>query len=330
MQIAETLAGLGLSHVGREFPHKLDHILEDSPDADGPRTPRQLHPIFFGSFDWHSCVHGYWMLARVLRRHPTMSRASEIRALFDASLAPVHVALECAYFERPTSRGFERPYGWAWLLKLASELAAWPDEAWSTSLQPLVDIVVARFRCFLPLAVHPVRAGTHGNTAFALCLAWDYAIAKSDKDFQNLLRETALGWYCRDVDCQCWEPSGDDFLSSALIETECMRRLLPRERFMIWVDGFLPRLARGEPTTLFTPVASTDRSDGKLAHLDGVNLSRAWCWRTLAAALPVDDPRRRLLQDAAAVHLAEGLRYVAGDYAGEHWLGSFAVLALDE
>jgi hypothetical protein len=300
-------------------------------DLSGPqdlRTPRELHPLFFGSYDWHSCVHAYWMLARLLHLYPNMAPASDIRALFDRQITTENVAGECAFLERATARAFERPYGWAWLLKLGEGLMRLDDPRWSQTLQPLVEIFVSRFRDFLPKATYPVRAGAHFNTAFALALGADYAAAADDAEFADLLRRKAEAWYGSDVDCQGWEPSGDDFLSSALIEAECMRRLLPAAEFHAWFDRFLPHLAERRPAALFAPATVSDRSDGKIAHLDGLNLSRAWCWRALASALPKRDARRAVMEQAADAHLEAGLPHVAGDYMGEHWLATFAVLAL--
>ncbi len=327
--LASRFAGLALSHVTREYPNKLDHVLGGPEDARGPRD---LHPIFFGSFDWHSCVHGYWLLARLLRRVPGLPEAPAVRALFDAHLVPERVAGEVAYLARPLARGFERPYGWAWLLALAAELArhAGPDAArWAAALRPLADAFAARFRAFLPLATYPVRAGAHFNTAFAVALALEYADAAGDDALATALRARARAWYGGDADCQAWEPGGDDFLSPALVEAECMRRALGADEFRAWFDRFLPRVARGEPAALFAPAHVSDRTDGKIAHLDGLNLSRAWCWRGLARAWPQGDPRRDAALAAADRHLAAGLPHVAGDYMGEHWLATFALLALE-
>ncbi len=325
--LAARFATIALGHVRREYPNKPDHVLAGPADA---QTPSALHPIFYGSYDWHSCVHGYWMLAHLLRRFPAISAAAEIGALFDTQFVADKVAVECAYLAAPTARGFKRPYGWAWLLKLAEELTLHDDKRWSRTLAPLAEAFAQRFRDFLPLATYPVRVGTHFNTAFGLRMAADYAAATEDAPLSALLRETGLRWYGADVDCPAWgEPSGDDFQSSALIEAECMRRLLPAEAFLPWFDRFLPRLGQSEPATLFRPAAVSDRSDGKIAHLDGLNLSRAWCWRSIAAALPAGDPRRAIASAAAERHLASGLPHVAGDYMGEHWLASFAVLALE-
>jgi hypothetical protein len=324
---AQHFARIALGHVGREYPNNVDHALAEPADA---RTPSQLHPIFYGSYDWHSCVHSYWMLARLLRRFPDVASAPDIRALFDAQFVPDKVAAECAYFARPTARGFKRPYGWAWLLKLATELELQSDDRWARSLAPLAEVIAQRFRDFLPRATYPVRVGTHFNTAFGLRMAADYAGIKRDDALATLLRETGLRWYGEDRDCPAWgEPSGDDFQSSALIEAECMRRLLPPDAFLPWFDRFLPRLSEKQPATLFKPATVTYRTDGKIAHLDGLNLSRAWCWRSLGDALPVDDPRRAIAHAAAREHLAAGLPHIAEHYMGEHWLASFAVLALD-
>lgn len=318
---------IALGHVTREYPNKPEHTLAG---PEGARTPAELHPVFYGSYDWHSCVHSYWLLARLLRLFPAAPEADAIRALFDQQLVPERVVGECAYLAAPTARGFKRPYGWAWLLKLANELAALPESHWSKALSPLSEAFAQRFRDFLPVAPHPVRVGTHFNTAFGLRMAADYAEGTGDTALLDLLLHTAERWYGKDVDCPAWgEPGGDDFQSSALVEAECMRRLLPAGRFLPWFDHFLPHLAERQPATLFQPAMATDRSDGKIAHLDGLNLSRAWCFRALAKTLPTADERRSVMEDAATAHLVASLPYIAGDYMGEHWLATFAVLALE-
>ena len=237
------------------------------------------------------------------------------------------MAAETAYLARPESRGFERPYGWAWLLMLAAELERHGDGR-AAALRPLTLAFAGRFKTFLPLADYPVRVGTHYNTAFALRLALDYAEGAGDDDLTGLCRERALRWHSGDRDCPAWEPSQDEFLSPALMEAALMRRALDRDAFAGWFDAFLPRLERREPATLFQPATVSDRSDGKIAHLDGLNLSRAWCWREIAAALAEDDPRRAIALEAAQAHLDAALPHVTGDYMGEHWLASFALLAL--
>jgi hypothetical protein len=234
------------------------------------------------------------------------------------------VAGEFAYLQRPTSTGFERPYGWGWLLKLHAE-ASMHDAPWAAALEPLARAFAARFHAYLPKLTYPIRVGTHFNTAFALTLADDWA-ATRDPALAALIGERARDWFGGDRDCQAWEPGGDEFLSSALSEARLMQRVLG-EAFPAWFAGFLPRAAARQPASLFTPAVVSDRSDGKIVHLDGLNLSRGWCWRAIGAA--VDDPGVRAAATAAAdAHLAASLPHVAGDYMGEHWLATFALLAL--
>jgi hypothetical protein len=325
--IAAHFATIALGHVMREYPYKTGTVLSGPDDA---KAPSALHPIFHGSFDWHSCVHGYWMLARILARFPDIAVAADIRRLFDRMLVAEKVGSECATLAHPLERGFERPYGWGWLLKLSGELHGLEGGHWAANLRPLTEVFVQRFQDFLPIATYPVRVGTHYNTAFALRLAVDFADETGDQGLMRLLRETALRWYGADAACPAWgEPSGDDFLSSALIEAECMRRLMPGGQFLPWFNRFLPQIVENQPSTLFSPASVSDRTDGKIAHLDGLNLSRAWCWRSLLKVLPEADPRRAVLAATATAHLDAALPHVAGDYMGEHWLASFAVLALE-
>jgi hypothetical protein len=328
-ELASRFARTALGHVGREWPNKLDHVLTGPADVLGPRD---LHPIFYGSFDWHSCVHGHWLLARLYRRFPIIEVSGEIRAFLDSQFTPANVEGEVAYLRNPASRGFERPYGWAWLLMLAGELARHRTEEgrrWSQALKPLADVFVARFQSFLPIATYPVRAGVHSNTAFALVLALDYASAVNDARLEQVCSEKVRAWYARDADCQAWEPSQDEFLSPALMEAASMRAVLAPGEFRAWFARFLPRAAQGEPGTLFGPATVSDRSDGKIAHLDGLNLSRAWCWRLIADALSDGDLLLPLAEKTVDTHLATALDHIQGDYMGEHWLASFALLALD-
>jgi hypothetical protein len=307
----------------------LDHVLTGPEDL---ATPSELHPIFFGSFDWHSCVHAYWLLARLLRVSPDLAEADRIREHFASSFTRDKVAIELAYLSRPFTRTFERPYGWAWLLKLAAELHDHPHgeaAGWSAALQPLAEAFAGRFLEFLPKARYPTRSGVHSSTAFALALAMEFARIGNDVDLAKALTRTAHEWYLNDADCQAWEPSGEDFLSPCLMEAECMRRMLPSDEFGAWFARFLPRLAQREPRTLFQPVVASDRSDGKMAHLDGLNLSRAWCWSRLAGALPASDPRAGLMREVAARHLEASIQHISEDYMGEHWLATFALLALE-
>lgn len=328
---ASALARIPLGHLGREYPSKLDHVLVGDEDL---RSPRALHPIFYGSFDWHSCVHGYWTVTTLLRRFPSLPEAAEIRAVVDRHFTAANVAVEVAYLARPSSKTFERPYGWGWLLALAADLSRNTTEdgrRWASTLRPLATAFADRFLDYLPRATYPVRAGTHGNTAFAMALAMEWANIEGHQDLARAIRDKAVAWFASDRDCQAWEPSGDDFLSPALVEAECMRRVLEPDAFARWLSGFLPRLSNGEPATLFAPATVSDRTDGKIVHLDGLNSSRAWCHYGIAstiAARDPSDPRIAKLRDAADLHLGSSLPHVVGDYMGDHWLASFALLAL--
>jgi hypothetical protein len=275
--------------------------------------PRALHPVFFGSFDWHSCVHGWWSLLTLRRLCPDMAEADAIAALADTTFTSEKVAAELAYLERPLSRGFERPYGWAWLLYLHLE-AARHEERWGEELEPLARAFAQRLSEYLAILTYPIRVGTHFNTAFALILSLEWAAA-FDAELARQIGDRALHWFAADRDCPAWEPSGDEFLSPALIEALCMKRTHQAD-FAAWFGHFLPGVGSCQPATLFEPAIVSDRSDGKIAHLDGLNLSRAWCWRALGYA------------EHAETHLAAAMPHLSGDYMGEHWLQSFALLAL--
>ena len=318
--LAQKFATIALGHVEREYPNKMDHVFDSDADIAGPRA---LHPVFFGSFDWHSCVHSHWMLLTLLRRFPDIAAAPAIAALADRAYMPEKIAAECAYLDRPSARGFERPYGWAWALMLHAEASRHPDRGWAEMLEPFARRFADRFRRHLPLLSYPIRTGSHANTAFAMTLALDWA-EMFDPALAALIGTRATDHYGEDRDCAGWEPSGDDFLSPALVEAQCMQRVLGGKAFRDWFGRFLPRLTERQPETLFTPAVPSDRSDGKIAHLDGLNLSRAWCWRNLATAMDT-----AIAEEAADAHLAASLPHVAGDYMGEHWLASFAVLALE-
>jgi hypothetical protein len=327
--MAARMARVALGHVTREWPNKMDHVLTGPADVRGPRD---LHPIFFGSFDWHSSVHGHWLLARLYRRFPGMPEASSIRALLDAQFTADKVAGEVAYLARPSARAFERPYGWAWALMLASELTrhhSGEGQQWRAALQPLADAFVVRFHEFLPLAVYPVRAGLHPNTAFALLLALEYAHAAGDAALASVCAGKARGWYAGDAAMQVLEPSLSDFLSPVLVEAACLAAVMGRDEFAAWFARYLPNADDGTPEVLFTPATVPDRTDGHIAHLDGLNLSRAWCWRRIVDRLPADAPLVPRVEAAIDRHLASAIDRIAGDYAGEHWLASFAALALD-
>lgn len=325
---AGRLASIALGHVTRTYPTSMQLRL-DGPEDLG--TPDRLTPIFHGSFDWHSCVHGYWTLARLLRLFPGHAEAETSRALFARALTPAHAATEFAFMARPSNTGFERPYGWGWLLKLVAELhLSDSDEAHrgGRALLPLAELIVARFHAYLPKLTYAVRTGVHSNTAFALILSLDFAEAMEDRKLSDLIGARARAWFEADEACPAWgEPSGEDFLSASLCEALLMRRVLGPDAFPHWLGRFFPRLMAGEPATLFTPASVSDRSDGRIAHLDGLNLSRAWCWRGIASAAGRAETQ---LHEVADAHMTASLKHVAGDYMGEHWLASFALLALSE
>jgi hypothetical protein len=321
--LASHMASIALGHVTREYPHKLDHVLSSDADA---LPPRELHPIFFGSFDWHSCVHGWWTLLTLRRLFPDIEEASPIAELASASFTAEKVAAELAYVDRPLSRGFERPYGWAWLLYLHLE-ASRHSEGWAAELEPLALAFADRLRGYLGMLTYPIRVGTHFNTAFSLALSFEWAkVHDNNLAPQILIR--CLDWFDMDADCQAWEPGGDEFLSPALCEAMLMGNVFDVVSHTAWFDRFLPKARSGEPATLFTPAIVSDRTDGKIAHLDGLNLSRAWCWRRIATELSPSHPVHDRAHRAAEEHLAAALPHISGDYMGEHWLASFALLAL--
>lgn len=320
--IAARFARLTLGHVDREYPNKLDHVMAGPQDAC---TPSHLHPVFYGSYDWHSCVHGWWQLLRLARLYPDLPESAAIRDRADIMFTPEKMAGELAYLARPESAGFERPYGWAWAMALHQEAAA---TRWGETLAPLAHAFADRFEAFLPKLTYAVRGGAHFNTAFALILALDWARLFRPA-LAERIGERAQHWYGADRACQAWEPSGDDFLSPALCEALLMSRVLASRDFQRWFDAFLPEAEGARPETLFVPAHVSDRSDGKIAHLDGLNLSRAWCWRGIAEALGEGHPVALLATAAADRHLAASLPHIEGDYMGEHWLATYALLALD-
>jgi hypothetical protein len=294
------------------------------------KGPRELHPAFYGCFDWHSSVHGHWMLVKLLREHPSMTRAAEIRAVLDENLAPDRIAAEVAYLGQGNRRSFERTYGWAWLLKLSAELRSWsdPDAArWASAVQPLADELARQFKAFLPKQTYPIRAGVHPNTAFSLDLALDYARAAQDAAFEALILDRARAWFGRDRQGPlAWEPGGEDFLSPCLEEAALLSRVLPRTAFRQWLKGFLPGLPGG-----LAPAIVSDRTDPKIVHLDGLNLSRARAMRRIATALGPGDPLTGKLSRSADRHAQASLPHLAsGSYEGEHWLATFAVRLLAE
>lgn len=323
LDVASRFARLTLGHLGRQYPYKPDHVLAGPEDVVPPSI---AHPIFYGSFDWHSCVHGWWQVIQLMRLHPELPEAEAIRARADAMLTPENVAGECAFLAKPHATGFSRPYGRAWLLALHRELAR-HDAPWADTLEPLARDIAAGFKTYLPKLTYPIRVGTHFNSSFAAILALDWARVH-DPELATLIARRAVEWFAGDRGCQAWEPGGDEFLSPALTEALLMSELLSTEDFAGWFGAFLPALIEGQPATLFTPAIVSDRSDGKIAHLDGLNLSRAWCWRRVAKALGAGHPVAAMAERTARDHLEASLPHVAGDYMGEHWLATFALLAL--
>lgn len=327
---ASHFAALALKCVNREFPNKPEHVMNDDADV---KNPRALHPAFYGCYDWHSSVHGHWMLARLLRMFPNLREAGAIRKAIGANLTAENIRVETAYLKQKNRQSFERTYGWAWLLKLAEELSLANDDQamqWSRNLQPLVDALVGSYIGFLPKQTYPIRTGVHPNTAFGLAFAYDYALTAGNSKLASLIAERSRTYFGDDTNYPAaWEPGGEDFFSPALMEADLMRRVLGPAEFRRWFHRFLPGLAAGMPKSLLRTATVTDRSDPKIVHLDGLNLSRAWCMRSVAAALPANDPTRRALAAAARLHANDALAHVAsGDYAGEHWLASFAVYLL--
>lgn len=330
MEQASWLARLPLSGLTREYPNKLEHVMNDVNEV---KSPKELHPAFYGSYDWHSCVHGHWMSVRLLKEYPDLPEGPAIREILDRHLTPENIAAEVAYLQQENRKSFERPYGWGWLLKLAEELHTWDDpdgQRWSKNLEPLTQAIVERFLGFFPKQTYPIRSGVHSNSALGLTFALDYARATGNEALEEMVVQRALSYYSGDQNYPAgWEPGGDHFLSPALTEADLMRRVLQAESYRDWLAGFLPGLERGEPASLLTPAEVSDRSDPKIVHLDGLNLSRAWAMQGIAAALPEGDPMRAVLNKSAAVHAQASLPHVtSGDYAGEHWLASFAVYML--
>ena len=327
---ASHFARLALKCVRKEYPNKLDHTIND---ADDVRSPRAMHPAFYGCFDWHSTVHGHWMLVHLLRLFPDLPEAREIRNALDANLSAKNIAGEVAYLKQANRASFERTYGWAWLLKLAEELHGWNDEdgrRWSQNLQPLAHGFAEKYLAFLPKQNYPIRTGVHPNTAFGLAFALDYARTAGDRKLEDLIVERSRAYFGRDANYPAeWEPGGEDFFSPALMEADLMRRVMRPREFARWFHRFLPSINRRQPKALLEPAIVTDRTDPKLVHLDGLNLSRAWCMRSIASALPKTDPARRILAQSANAHAHAALGFVAsGNYEGEHWLASFAVYLL--
>ncbi|OLF77649.1 hypothetical protein AWH62_02960 [Maricaulis sp. W15] len=317
---------LALDCVDREYPNKISHVLQSDTDA---LTPRALHPAFYGCFDWHSAVHGHWLIVRLLRGGLDAEAEVAATTALDAHLNTAAIAGEVAYFQAEGRASFERPYGLAWLLQLGAELREWDDpraRRWSQALAPLEAVIADRYRSWLPNLAYPVRIGTHNQSAFGFALALDWARTAGDAELEGMLVDASLRFHREDRACPIrYEPSGEDFLSPCLMEADLMRRVLDQADFAAWLTGFLPDIPHDGSADWLEPGVVLDASDGKLVHLDGVNLSRAWNLEAIADSLPADDPRRDSLMAASARHAASGIASVTGDdYAGGHWLASFA------
>lgn len=322
---ANKLLELPLHCVGTPYPYKTSGTLESKADLI---EPAGVHPIFFGCFDWHSSVHGYWSMITLLKQFPEMDRAEEARNILKEKITSENVATELAYFKRDINKSFERTYGWAWLLKLSEELHSWDDpmaRELEENLKPLADLMVFRYKEFLPKLNYPVRVGEHANTAFGLAFAYDYANAVEDAELIQLIDQRSRDFFFADENCPItWEPSGYDFLSPCLEEVDIMRRVLSAEEFTDWMERFLPELSDENYHLKVGEVS--DRADGKLVHLDGLNFSRAWVFYGLSNQFP----KYKHLENLANEHVQYSFPNLVGDtYEGGHWLGSFAIYALN-
>ena len=323
----DRFARLVLAGLDREYPNKPADVLTTAEDV---RPPREVHPAFYGSFDWHSSVHGHWLLVRLLRLHPDMECAATARARLDAHLSKEALSIEAAYFDRKENRSFERMYGWAWALRLVMELRAWDDpdaRRWAENLAPLERQLVDLAAKYLPRLTYPIRTGVHPDTAFALGQLLDYSRSVGNGELEKLVVARARDYYLNDrAYPNTYEPSGEDFFSPGLNVADLMRRVLSADEFSRWLDEFLPHLRKGDLGGWTRAAEVSDLSDPRIVHLVGLNLSRAWTIQGILAALASDDPRRPVLQKAEELHAEAGLRHVfSGHYEGEHWLATFAV-----
>lgn len=329
-QQAAAFVKLALAGIDREFPNKTGHV---TTGADDLKTPRQMHPVFYGHFDWHSSVHGHWTLVRLIKLFPQAPFAAEARKVLDGRFTKEALEKEAAYFRTKENRSFERMYGWAWALRLAQELRSWDDpdaKLWTAYYEVLEKEITKLAKDYLPKLDWPVRCGFHPESSFPLGQMLDYARATGDSDLEQLVTAKSRAFYGKDRNYPAaYEPSGNDFFSPGLNAADLMRRVLPADEFSKWLTDYLPGLAAGDAGNLFTPVTVSDPTDGHLIHLAGLNLNRAWTMRGIASVLPDSDPRRKLLLDSAQKHAAAGLAMVeTGHYEGEHWLGSFATYLL--
>jgi len=323
----ERFARLSMECIHKEYPSQITHVMSGDGDV---RPPRELTPVFYGCYDWHSAVHGHWLLARLARLHPEAPFAPEALEALGRSFTPARIEGEIRYLQGEGRTAFERPYGLAWLLQLGAELREWDDpraRSWSEALRPLEAAARERLAGWPPKLSYPIRSGEHFQTAFAFGLILDWARTARDRTFEDLIVARIRALYLGDRDCpMAYEPGGQDFLSPCLAEADLLRRILPPEEYAAWLTSFLPAIPRSAGTAWLVPAVVTDPGDPKLAHLDGLNLSRAWMLEGMAAGLPPGDSRIAAIRAAAAEHSRKGLAAVTGDhYEGGHWLGSFAV-----
>ncbi|SMP67343.1 Protein of unknown function [Neorhodopirellula lusitana] len=328
---ANDWARLVLKGVGTEFPNKLSLVYSSE---DQIKTPREHFPAFFGSFDWHSSVHGHWVLVRLLKEYPSIESAQQIRDVLDRHLSAENLRREADFFSQDEQKSFERMYGWAWFLRLTMELDNWQDAdatRWRENLRPLEDVLVSRTEAYLPLLTYPIRIGQHTDTSFALGQILDYARAKKQVKLERLVVERSRAFYGSDTDYPVhYEPSGHDFFSSCWNEADLMRRVLPADQFEDWLSSFVPHAAAQLTDGTIAPVDVSDVSDPKIVHLAGLNLSRAWCLQSVASALREDHPLRQPLIAAAKLHLNAGMKYInSGHYEGDHWLATFGLYAIE-
>lgn len=319
-------ADLALNCVHQEYPNKIAHVLTGDHDV---APPRELTPVFYGCYDWHSSVHGHWLLIRLLRLYPEAEFAALAEAALDKSFRPEKVAIEVVYVTHPQRASFERPYGVAWFLQLTAELREWDDpraRRWLTTLEPLESVLVAQMETWLTKLAYPIRIGEHAQTAFAFGLFLDWARAAGRSDFSKLVNDRSKSFYLKDRACPlAYEPGGQDFLSPCLAEADLMRRMMSAEDYAAWLTAFMPDIPVDGSADWLSLAVVTDPTDGKLAHLDGLNISRAWMLEGIASGLPANDPRKGALLGSAAIHKNSGLASVTGEhYEGGHWLGSFA------
>lgn len=321
LEMANKLSRLAFNCIDQEYPNKPGQVLGDDSDL---KPPRVLRPAFYGCFDWHSAVHGHWTLVKLMKNFPNLDNTVAIREKINKNLTPDNIHTEISFWEGQHNKSFERTYGWAWLLKLQEELLTWDDPdaiKWASALKPMATMLEEKYVEFLPKLNYPIRVGEHTNTAFGLSFAYDFAVSTGNKKFEMILKSRALDYYEKDTGCPLsWEPSGYDFLSPCLEEAQMMSKIMSEEEYRIWWNSFLPKFQ----DLNLNPATSSDLTDGKLVHLVGLNLSRAWCMFDIGQKL--DNP---YLTALAEKHINASIEDVVnGDYAGEHWLASFAVMAM--